>query len=135
MKMKRTGNLKVMIPVMVLILAAVVLLKIFAPESMRSGIRLGFIGNDGIHKFNGKYSKITGTSTHTLSPSKDSDTIHCVITTKSGSLNIRITEKGDGNVVYEKNIDGDAEFDVKADGKVKIVLSTEGHSGSYLFQY
>lgn len=133
--MKRTGNLKVMIPVMVLILAALVLLKIFAPGSMRSGTRLGFIGNDGIHKFNGKYSKITGTSTHTLSPSKDSDTIHCVITTKSGSLSVKITEKESGRVVYEKDIDGDEEFDVKADGKVKVALSTDGHSGSYLFQY
>ncbi len=132
--MKKKVNMKIAIPVMVAVLALAVILKCFGLLTFRSGMRFGFVGNDGIHKYNGSYSKITGTMIHSLRPSKGSTTVHCEITTKSGSLHVLITQK-DGKVVLDKEISGDETFDVTAEGVIKVKLSTEEHSGSYRFEY
>ena len=136
--MKRHVNMKIAIPVMGGILILLMILKAFGflgIGTLNSGIRMGFVGNDSIHKFKGTYHSITGTFTHSLSPSKDSHNIHCEIQSKSGSLYVVISEKESGNVIFEQEISKDAEFDVAAEGKVKITLTTQGHEGSYLFQY
>ena len=132
--MKKKVNMKIAIPVMVAVLALAVILKCFGLLTFRSGMRYGFVGNDGIHKYNGSYSKITGMMIHSLRPSKGSTTVHCEITTKSGSLHVLITQK-DGKVVLDKEISGDETFDVTAEGVIKVKLSTEEHSGSYRFEY
>ena len=133
--MKKNMNMKVAIPVMVVVIILLIVLKSAGLLTIRSGMRLGFSGNDGIHKFNGSYSKITGIMKHTLRPSKGSDTLHCEITTKSGTLHVEVIQKDDGTVLYSEDISGDETFDLKASGKVSINLTTDGHSGSYLFQY
>lgn len=133
--MKRHVNMKIAIPIMGVILILLVILKVLGIGTLHSGVRMGFVGNDGIHKFKGKYHSITGTFSHNLSPSKDSHSIHCEIRSKSGSLHVVIQEKKSGNVIFEQDISEDAEFDVAAEGKVKITLTTQGHEGSYLFQY
>ena len=133
--MKKKINVKKMIPTMLVVLALVIILKCFGLTTFRSGTRFGFVGNDGIHNFNGSYSKITGTMTHSLKPSKNSNTIHCEITTKSGTLHVLIVQKDGGKVVLDKEISDDEAFDVIAEGAVKVKLSTEGHSGSYRFEY
>ena len=65
--MKKKVNMKIAIPVMVAVLALAVILKCFGLLTFRSGMRYGFVGNDGIHKYNGSYSKnlrrVAGTST------------------------------------------------------------------------
>ena len=133
--MKKKANMKIAIPVMIGILALVIILKGFGLLTFRSGIRLGFVGNDGIHKFSGSYAKISGTMTHNISPSKDSTTIHCEITTKSGSVHVLITQRADDKVVLDKEFSGDEKFDLTAEGTVKVKLSTEEHQGSYSFEY
>ena len=133
--MKKNVNMKIAIPVMVGILVLFIVLKSLGLITFRSGTRIGFAGNDGIHIFNGSYYKITGTSTHTLRPSKDSDSIHCTVTTESGTLHVLIVQKDDDNVLFDREISGSETFDVASSGKVKITLSTEGHSGSYRFEY
>ena len=133
--MRKKVNMKVAIPVMAGVLILLIVLKACGLMTFRSGMRIGFAGNDGIHKFNGSYTKITGMMTHTLRPSKDSTSIHCEITTKSGNLHVTITQKSDDKVLLDKEFTGDETFDVSADGKVTIKLNTEGHSGSYRFEY
>ena len=133
--MKKKVNMKIVVPVMVAILAFAIVLKCFGLMTFRSGTRFGFAGNDGIHKYNGSYAKITGTMSHSLRPSKDSTTVHCEFTTKSGTLHVLITQKNDGKVLIDKEISGDEVFDVTAEGVIKVKLSTEEHSGSYLFEY
>ena len=133
--MKKHVNMKIAIPVMAGILFLLVIMKALGFGTFRSGTRLGFVGNDGIHKFNGRYHSISGTFSHSLSPSKDSHSVHCEVRTKSGSLHVVILEKESGKVILEQEIAQDAEFDVAAQGKVKITLTTQGHGGSYFFQY
>ena len=133
--MKKSVNMKIAIPVMLGVLVLFIVLKSLGLITFRSGTRIGFAGNDGIHKFNGNYHKITGTMNHNLRPSKDSNSVHCQITTKSGTLHVLITQKDDDKVVLDREISGDETFDVAAEGKVNIKLSTEAHSGSYSFEY
>ena len=127
--------MKIAIPVMGGILVLLVIIKALGFGTFRSGTRMGFVGNDGIHKFNGRYHSISGTFSHSLSPSKDSHSVHCEIQSKSGSLHVVIQEKESGKVIFEQEISQDAQFDVEAQEKVKITLKTQGHGGSYLFQY
>ena len=133
--MKKKVSMKVSILAMLVVLVMVIILKSFGLLTFRSGMRLGFVGNDGIHRFSGSYSKITGTMTHNLKPSKDSNKVHCEITTKSGTLHVVILQRTDNKIVLEREISGDEAFDVTADGKIQVKLSTEEHSGSYLFEY
>jgi hypothetical protein len=133
--MRKNVNMKIAIPAMLGILALFIVLKCFGLMTFRSGTRIGFAGNDGIHKYNGSYYKITGTMVHSLRPSKDSDSVHCEITTESGSLHVLITQKGDSKVILDKEISGNETFDVPAEGTVKIKLETDEHSGSYRFEY
>ena len=127
--------MKIAIPVMLGILALFIILKSFGLMTFRSGTRFGFAGNDGIHKYNGSYVKITGTMPHSLRPSKDSAAVHCEISTSSGTLHVQITQKNNNKVILDKEISGNESFDVPAEGTVKIKLETEGHSGSYSFKY
>ena len=128
-------NRKITLPALVIALIVLIVLKATGAITFRSGTRIGFVGNNTLHKFTGTYAKITGFMSHTLSPSKDSNTLHCEITTKSGSLHVEIILKEDNTVLYDKEISGDENFDLNVSGKVIIKLSTETHSGSYLFQY
>ena len=128
-------NMKIAVPVMVVILILLIALKATGVMPSNSGVTLGFIGNTTFHTYSGKYSKIKGDFSHTLSPSKGSDTIHCEFTTRSGSLHVVILEKDSHNLIFSTDITGEEIFDIDASGKVDILLETEGHSGSYLFKY
>lgn len=133
--MKKNMNVKIAIPALLGVLALVILLKSFGILTFRSGVRIGFSGSNGAHKFTGSYSKITGTMIHNLKPSKDSNSIRCEITTKSGTLHVLITQKNDDKVLFDKEISGDETVDLTAEGTVTVKLKTEGHSGSYRFEY
>ncbi|MCR4896242.1 MAG: hypothetical protein K5891_05650 [Lachnospiraceae bacterium] len=133
--MRKKVNMKVAIPIMAGVLILVFIMKCFGLMTFRSGMRFGFAGNDGIHLFNGSYAKITGTMSHTLSPSKGSTSVHCEITTDSGTLHVQILQKADDTVLLDQDFSGNETFDLAADGKIQVKLTTEGHSGSYRFQY
>ena len=133
--MKKNVNMKVAIPVMAGVIVLVIILKSFGLLTFKSGVRMGFVGNDGIHKFNGSYSKISGTMSRVLRPSEGSNTVHCEITTKDGTLHVLITQKNDDKVLVDRSISGNETFDVQAEGRVNIKLSTSEHKGSYNFTY
>ena len=133
--MKKNVNMKIAVQVMLGVLVLAVILKASGLITFKNWTRIGFVGNDGIHSFNGSYAKITGTMSHNIRPSKDSDSVHCEITTKSGTLHVVISRKDNGEVLLDKDISGDETFDVTAGGTVRVELSTEEHSGSYRFKY
>ena len=120
--MRKNLSMKVAIPVMAVILILLIILKASGLFPIYSSTSVGFWGNDGIHTFNGSYKKITAV-------------VHCEITTKTGTLHVTITQQGDDKVLCDRDIQCDETFDIPADGKVKVQLSTEEHSGSYLFKY
>ncbi len=133
--MKKNINMKIAIPVMAAVLILLIVLRATGLMEFNSGVKLGFAGNSTFHKYNGTYLKITGHLSHDLRPSKDSDSIHCEITTKSGDLHVKIVQKDDDKVLCDKLITGNETFDLKAEGKVRVSLETEGHEGSYKFTY
>ncbi len=133
--MRKQVNMKVAIPAMIIILVLLIVYKVFGVGTLSSGMKLGFAGNSTFHTYEGSYSKIIGIFSHSLTPSKNSDEIACVIKTKSGSLTVTITEKESGETIYEETVTDSKSFAVPASGKVKIVLKTGSHSGSYKFTY
>ncbi len=133
--MKKKPNIITTVAIMAGVLILLIVLKGAGLMTINSGIRLGFAGNSTLHTFAGKYLKLSGSTSHVLSPSKDSAGLHCEIHTESGSLTVQITDSKDGSVLLEKEISGDEVFDVPATAKVKVKLSTSGHKGSYSFKY
>ncbi len=133
--MKKKPNIVTTIAILAGVLILVIVLKAAGLMSFNSGVRLGFAGSSTLHSFTGKYAKLMGSTSHVLSPSKDSTGLHCEIHTESGSVTVLITDKKDGSVIFEKEISGDEVFDVPATSKVKVKVSTTGHKGSYSFKY
>ncbi|MCR5823121.1 MAG: hypothetical protein K6G60_01710 [Lachnospiraceae bacterium] len=135
MKTKGAGNLKITIPIMILILAGVIVIKAAGLIGDQSGLRMGFSGNTTFHRYNGTYSRITGSFEHILFPSSGADAVLCSVTTKSGELTVRIEDYKTKTVLFEKTISGDEEFEVPASKTVRIYLDTDDHRGSYGFKY
>lgn len=133
--MKQRISLKIAIPVMAVILIILIVLKAGGYMNFSSGTKLGFVGNSTGHTYSGRYSRISGTFGKTLSPSKDSKSIHCEIHTESGSIHVLITDAGTDEVLFDSEISSDEQFDLEASSKVKIKITTSGHKGSYLFKY
>ena len=133
--MKRKTLMTITIVIMAALLVLLVVLKVTDSIEINSGVRLSFVGSSTSHTYKASYLEVRGKFTHTLKPSKDSDTLHCYITTEKGSVHVTITQKADGTVPLDKEISENVEFDLKATGKVKIILETSSHSGSYLFEY
>ncbi len=133
--MKKNLFMKVAVPVMVLVLIVLVVVKVTGAFDLNSGTAFGFVGSSTFHKYEASYAKISGRFSHTLSRSKDSDTIHCEIKTSSGELKIEIINRATKETIYSKTVSGNEEFDVPAEGKVTVKLTTDGHSGSYRFTY
>ena len=133
--MKKNMNMKIAIPVMAAVLILLIALRATGVISPTMGTKIGFAGNSTFHTYSGSYVKISGSFAHTLRPSGDSDSIRCEITTKSGSLHVEIIQNDGDKVLYDEIISGNETFDLAADGKVKIKLTTDGHEGSYRFEY
>ena len=133
--MNRKTVMTITIAVMAAVLVLLVVLRLTDSIDVNSGVRIGSVGNSTMHKFNASYVEIKGKFSHTLSPSKNSDTLHCKITTDSGSIHVTVTERSGGDVILDKEISENAEFDLTASGKVRVKLETSGHSGSYSFEY
>ena len=133
--MKKKLGLKATIPVLLAVLVLMVVLKSFGLLTFRSGVRIGFAGNNGLHIYEGSYVKIMGTMIHDLKPSKGSDHLHCEVKTDSGTLHVLIEQRSDGKVLLDREISDNLDLDIEADGKVRIKLTTSEHSGSYRFEY
>ncbi len=132
---RKNINMKIAVPVMVVILIVLVILKATGLLALNNTVTLGFSGNTTLHKAHGKYSKMQGRFNFVLRPSDDQSVLHCEIKTNSGSIRVAVTEQSNDEKLFEKEISGNESFDVNADGKVKITLETESHSGSYSFKY
>ena len=136
--MKKTYSPKFTIPVMAIALIMIAVVKFWGPVKVNSLSKIGFVGNDGIHGFNGSYHSIHGYSKHTLSPSKGSDGLEVMIHTESGQLHVTVTEKDGGKVIFEDTYseEGSEEsFVLHPEGKVIVEFEASKHSGSYKFKY
>ena len=128
-------NWKIAVPAAIVILIVLIVLKVFVLDNLDSGTRIGFVGNSTSHVYEGSYSKITGTFSHRMSPSGGSSSVHCEVTTTSGSLQVDVLDADINEVIYSMICNGNEVFDVPVIGKIKIRLLTDGHSGSYRFTY
>ena len=96
-----------------------------------SGSKFGFAGSSTPGSWTGTYASIKGTFSRSFTV-KDG-IINVEITTKEGDLTVEITDENKA-VIYSNTFTGDETVQVPAEGKVKIKLTTKGHSGSYSFK-
>jgi hypothetical protein len=132
--MKKTDT-KTRILVMIAVVAVIAILKLTGFMPSTSGVRIGFSGSSLPHRASGSYHKIMGKFDYTLTPSSGSAAIDCSVKTESGSLNVKILDYKSKEVIFEKEITGNESFKVDTDVKVKVVLETKEHSGSFSFEY
>ena len=115
-----------------LIVIAIVIMNVTTGGAVfRSGVRLGYVGNELPHSWTGKYTSIMGNFSKSITPKGDVLTIE--ITTNSGELNVEITNE-DKEVIYSNTFTDTQTVEVPVTGKVKIKLSTDKHSGSFSFK-
>ena len=129
----KEGTKKIVMSVVtaVFVVGLVLVLKLSGCASFRSGIRIGYAGSELPSSWTGSYVSIKGNFSKSLTPKGDA--LHIEITTSSGELNVEITN-ADKEVIYQNTFTGDETLELPVTGKVKIKLSTGGHSGSFSFK-
>ena len=98
---------------------------------LRSGVRIGYAGNELPHSWTGSYASIKGNFSKSLTPKGDVLTIE--VSTTSGELTVEITN-ADKEVIYTNTFTDTQTVELPVTGKVKIKLTTSGHSGSFSFK-
>ncbi len=102
------------------------------PGSFSSGTKLGYVGTSTTRKMEARYSKINGKFKQNLNIQDGALDIDIV--TKSGNLNVTITDS-EGNVIFEEQLgEGEFTYSIPMEGKARITLEADNHSGSYSFQ-
>ena len=115
----------------VFVVVLVIVMKFTGCAAFRSGIRIGYAGSELPHSWTGSYSSIKGYFSKSLTPK--GDTLNIEITTTSGELEVEITN-ADKEVIYTNTFTDNQTVELPVTGKVKIKLSTSGHSGSFSFK-
>ncbi len=94
----------------------------------KSATRIGYIGNNGLSSWSGKYSLLDGTMKKTIRPKND--VLGIDIETESGQISIEIRDD-DGEVIFdEKNMET-GDYSVSVDGKVTVKIKADKHKGRF----
>ncbi len=98
--------------------------------SLRSGIRIGYVGTETSKKWTGSYARLDGMMKKTMKV--DNEALVVDITTNSGSIDI-VIEDTEGNRLYKGTDLETCSFEVGASGSVKITINADKHVGSFSF--
>ena len=112
----------------VIIIAAIFLLSSLGIGTLRSGIRVGYVGHDSLSNWSASYFWLLGRLQHTIYP--ETDTLHVEVKTESGTISIEMKD-ADGNVIFSENNIGTSSFEVKVSGKVVIKIEADQHKGGF----
>ncbi len=125
---RKPATMKGKILLTAVILGIILLLGMFDIGSVRSGIRIGYVGKEGRSSWSGQYVSLDGFMKKTLYP-KD-DRLHIEVETDSGSLSIEIKDRF-GKVIFDENDIGTQSFDVPVSGKISIRIDADKHQGGF----
>ena len=131
--MEKQGKKTIYSTVLGLALAAVIFFVATKTGCMvtSSGAKFGYAGSSTPSSWTGTYASIKGTFSRSFTVKEG--VLNVEITTKEGSLTVEITDENKA-VIYSNTFTDDEKVQVPATGKVKIKLTTDGHSGSYSFK-
>ena len=125
---RKPATMKGAILLTAVILGIVLLLGIFGFGSVRSGVRIGYVGKEGRSSWSGQYLSLDGFMKKTLHPK--GDRLHMEVETDSGSLSIEIKDSL-GNVMFDEDDIGTQSFDFPVSGKVSIRIDANRHQGGF----
>lgn len=94
----------------------------------RSALRVGYVGNETLDAWSGRYTKLDGIMERSIYP--NSDVLHIDVETNSGSISIEIRDNDDKIIFNEQNMET-SYFDVDVSGNVNVRIKAENHKGSF----
>ena len=112
----------------VIVVAVIILLSSLGIGTLRSGIRVGYVGHGSSNSWSASYFWLLGRLQRTIYP--EMDTLHVEVKTESGTISIEMKD-ADGNVIFSENNIGTSSFDVNVSGKVVIKIEADQHKGGF----
>lgn len=124
-------NAKSAILIVVVVLALIFAARFLGIGTGRSGMRIGYFGNDSSQsEWSASYIMLSGSLQHTIRPETEPGELHVEIETSSGTISIVIQDTA-GNTVFEQDNIETSSFDVEIPGRVDIRIIANGHRGSF----
>lgn len=121
-------NIKSAVLIIVIVLALIAASYFFGFGTLRSATRIGYVGNEGLQSWSGRYALLSGTMRHTLRP--DGDTLTVAVETQSGEISIEIKD-AEGKLLFDEDNIGTETFDVAVSGKAVVLIEADSHKGSF----
>ncbi len=101
---------------------------LFGVFTIRSAVRVAYVGTEGWKKWTGRYTLLNGWMQRTLRP--EAEMLHVDVKTESGALSIEM-KNTEGAVIFSEENIGTSSFDVPVSGKTKIKITASNHKGSF----
>ncbi len=127
MKIKPKNAITAGIVLVVFILALIAAYG-FGFSSIRSALRIGYVGHEGWDSWSASYVKLDGTMKKVLHP--QGDTLSISAETESGTISIEVTDK-DSSRIFEKENIGTDDFEINVSGRVEVRIEADDHQGSF----
>lgn len=126
----KSKNVKSAVLIIVIVVVLIAAANFLGIGTMRSAIRIGYVGNDGLRNWTASYSMLDGKLKHTIHPKDTQRTIHIEVVTENGSISIEIKD-ADGNMIFDEDNIATSSFDINISGKVVIRIEADKHKGSF----
>ena len=126
----KSKNVKSAVLIIVIVVVLIAAANFLGIGTMRSAIRIGYVGNDGLRNWTASYSMLDGKLKHTIHPKDTQRTIHIEVVTENGSISIEIKD-ADGNMIFDEDNIATSSFDINISGKVVIRIEDDKHKGSF----
>lgn len=126
----RPKNLKSIILLIVIIVAAILFMNFFGIGTQRSATRVGYISSNGWRSWSASYTLLDGWLQHTIHPETEPDTLHVEVVTESGTLSMEMKDEN-GNIFFSESNIETSSFDVEVPGKVVVRVEADNHKGSF----
>lgn len=129
MKLK-TKSWKSTVGMIAVVLAAILIMKALGLGSFRSGLRIGYVGQEGRHSWTAEYALLDGTMTHSLIPDSEADTLVIETLTQNGILAVEVRD-ADGQILFSSPDLGTQTTAVEIAGKVSVHIHADRHQGRF----
>lgn len=123
-------NRKSMILLVLVVVVVVAAASYLGLGTTRSGMRIGYAGNEGLRGWSGNYMLMDGTFRHTIWPKTIPTILHLDVKTEAGTISIEMTD-ADGAVLFDEENMVTGSFDIAVESHVKVRIDADQHKGGF----
>lgn len=116
------------IVIAVLCIAVSVITGFFGSTSVKSGLRIGYVGSETKSTWWGNYISVDGTMQKTMRI--DGDVLVAEVETEEGTFSLTVKDT-DGNAVFSEENMGTCTREIPVSGKIRVVINFDHHKGSF----